>query len=199
MSEIKLFNRWDTSEVKVSDLGLERYINLKPVIIPKSFGRNSQKQFHKSNMNIVERLINHMYVPGHKRKKHFLTSGACVGKTETIFNVVIDAFNIIEQKTKKNPVEVFVKAIENSAMREELTSFQVGGIIVRKAVITSPQRRVDIVLREFAQGSFQKAIKAKKPMSVCLADEIFAAYNNSSDSYAIREKDRIEKESLGAR
>ena len=196
---MKLFNRWDISEVKVTDAGLQKYIGLKPVLVPKTYGRHSQKQFHKSNMNIVERLVNHMYVPGHKRKKHFITSGACVGNTATIFNVVIDAFNMIEARTKKNPVEVFVKAIENSAMREEITSFQVGGIIVRKAVITSPQRRVDIVLREFVQGSFQKAINNKKTMAQCLSDEIFAAYNNSADSYAIREKDRIEKESLGAR
>lgn len=196
---MKLFNRWDISEIKVADAGLQKYICLKPVLVPKTYGRNTQKQFHKSNMNIVERLVNRMYVPGHKRKKHFITSGACVGNTATIFNVVIDAFNMIEARTKKNPVEVFVKAIENSAMREEITSFQVGGIIVRKAVITSPQRRVDIVLREFVQGSFQKSTNNKKTMAQCLSDEIFAAYNNSADSYAIREKDRIEKESLGAR
>jgi len=199
MTEMKLFNRWDTSEIKVTDLGLQKYICLKPMLVPKTFGRNTQRQFHKSNMNIVERLINRMYVPGHKRRKHFITSGPCVGNTGKICNVIIDAFTMIEAKAKKNPVEVFVKAIENSAMREEITSFQVGGIIVRKAVITSPQRRVDMVLRGMVQGSYQKAINNKKTMAQCLSDEIFAAYSNSGDSYSIREKERIEKESLGAR
>ena len=75
----------------------------------------------------------------------------------TVFKIIKESFETIEKKTNKNPVEVLVRAIENSAMREEVTSFQVGGIIVRKAVITSPQRRVDIVLREFAQGSYQKS------------------------------------------
>ncbi len=196
---MRLLNRWEFPDIQVNDPGLVRYINLEPVMVPKSFGRNTQKQFYKSNMNIVERLINHLYVPGHKRRKHFITSKHNVGKTMTIISIIKDCFEILEKKAKKNPIEVLVRAIENAAMREEITSFQVGGITVRKAVITSPQRRIDVVLREFAQGSYQKAIKGKKTMAQCLADEIFNAYNNSPDSYAIKEKDRIEKEAAGAR
>ena len=165
---MKIFNKWEMPQVELKDQGLVRYINLKPVLVPKSFGRHTQKPFRKSNMNIVERLINHLYVPGHKRKKHYISSGHNTGKTTTIFNLVKETFDIIEKKTNKNPVEVLVRAIENAAMREEITSFQVGGIIVRKAVITSPQRRVDIVLREFSQGSYQKATgKKKKIARVC--------------------------------
>jgi len=196
---MKIFNRWDIPQIEIQDPGLERYINLKPVIVPKSFGRNTQRQFKKTNMNIVERLANHLFVPGHKRKKHKTSSGHATGKTMTVFKIVKDTFVIIEDKTKKNPVEVLVKAIENSAMREEVTSFQVGGIIVRKAVITSPQRRIDIVLREFAQGSYQKSTGKKKTMAQALSEEIIAAYNNSPDSYAVKEKDRMEKEAMGAR
>lgn len=196
---MKIFNRWESPQVEIKDAGLVRYINVKPVIVPKTFGRHTQKSFKKSNMHIVERLVNHLYVPGHKRKRHRISSGTAVGKTMTSFNIVIEAFELMEKKTGKNPVEVLVRAIENAAMREEVTSFQVGGIIVRKAVITSPQRRVDMVLREFVQGSYQKAKGSKKKMSQALAEEITNAYNNSPDSYAIKEKDRVEKESMGAR
>ena len=199
MSDIKLLGRWDTSNIKVEDPGLEKYITLKSVVIPRSFGRHTQQQFHKSNANIVERLANHLYVPGHRRKKHRISSGHVAGKSMTVFNIIKDSFEIIEKKTQKNPVEVLVRAIENSAMREEVTSFQVGGIIVRKAVITSPQRRIDIVLREFAQGSYQKSTGKKKTMAQALSEEIIAAYNNSPDSYAVKEKDRVEKEAMGAR
>ena len=38
---IKLFDRWDTSAIKVEDEGLKRYINLEPMCIPKSGGINS--------------------------------------------------------------------------------------------------------------------------------------------------------------
>jgi small subunit ribosomal protein S7 len=200
MEGIKLFNKWETEGITVIDPGLKNYINLKPVIVPRTFGRTAKKQFHKSQMNIVERLANHLYVSGHRGKKHLITSGRNVGKTFKIWKIIEDSFKILEEKTKKNPVEVFVKALENAALREEITSFQVGGIIVRKAVMTAPQRRVDLALRLIVQGSFQKATNNTKRMADTLADELYAAYNyDPQNSHAIREKERIEREAAGAR
>jgi len=197
---LKIFNRWETEGIAIGDPGLRNYINLRPVIIPRTFGKLTDKQFHKSQMNIVERLVNHIYVAGHRGKKHMITSGKNVGKTLTIWNVIKDAFEDIEKRTNKNPIEVLVKAIENAAIREEITSFQVGGIIVRKAVITSPQRRVDLALRLICQSSYQKSFNNSKRMADALADEIFAAYNNDpQNSYSIKEKERKEREAGGAR
>ncbi len=198
MSEIKLFGRWD-SNVEVKDPGLVRYINLDPRLVPKSRGKY-REQFHKSKMHIVERLITKIMVPGHRGRKHYLTSQHCTGQWYKAYKIVKDAFEMIEKATNKNPVEVFVRAIENAAMREELTSFQVGGIILRKAVVTSPQRRVDTALRLMVQGSYQKAHNNPKSFARCLADEILAAYNGDvQNSYALREKERIEREAAGAR
>ena len=200
MEGIKLFNKWEMEGITVNDPGLKNYINLKPVIIPRTFGRTAKKQFHKSQMSIIERLANHLYVSGHRGKKHLITSGRNVGKTFKIWDVIEESFKILEEKTKKNPVEVFVKALENAALREEITSFQVGGIIVRKAVITAPQRRIDLALRLIVQGSFQKATNNIKRMADTLADELYAAYNyDPQNSHAIREKERIEREAAGAR
>ena len=78
---VKLFDRWPTEGVEVTDLGLRNYINLKPVVIPRTYGRESSQQFHKSHMSIVERFANHIYVSGHRGKKHMITSGKNVGKT----------------------------------------------------------------------------------------------------------------------
>ena len=197
---LKIFNKWEINNIEVNDPGLKNYINLKPAIIPKTFGRFTGKQFHKSQMNIIERLANHLFVAGHRGKKHFITSGKNVGKTFKVWQIVKETFEILENKTKKNPVEVLVRAIENAALREEITSFQVGGIIVRKAVITSPQRRVDIALRLISQGAYQKSFAKPKKMAESLADEIFAAYNNDSqNSYSVKEKERKEREAGGAR
>ena len=197
---LKIFNKWETESITVTDPGLKNYINLRPVVIPRTFGRNSVKQFHKSQMNIVERLATHIYVSGHRGKKHTITSGKNVGKTFKAWKIIEDAFAIIEDRTKKNPVEVFVKALENAAIREEITSFQVGGIIVRKAVITSPQRRIDLALRLIVQGSYQKSFNNTKRMADTLAEEIFAAYNNDpQNSFSIKEKERKEREAGGAR
>lgn len=199
MNEFKIFNRWAVDEITVNDLGLRSYISLTPALIPKSSGR-ARQQFYKSKINIVERLITKLMVPGHKGRKHFLTSGKVVGRYITTYNLVKEAFEKIYEKTKKNPVEVLVRAIENAALREEIAGYQVGGIIVRRAVITSPQRRVDTALKMIAQATYRKAFGKKLNMVDALADEIIVTYNNdASKSEAIKDKERIEKEAEGAR
>jgi small subunit ribosomal protein S7 len=197
---LKLFNRWSFEGIEVKDPGLKPYINLKPIVIPKTGGRYSQRQFYKSKMNIVERLVNKLMVPGHRGKKHLLTSGRNVGKTQTIFNIIKKVFENLEKRTNKNPIEILVRAIENAALREEITSYQMGGIIVRKAVVTSPQRRVDSALSVIVQSAYRKAFGKKMSMADALTNEIFYAYKNDpSKSEAIKEKERIEREASGAR
>lgn len=197
--EMKVFGKWSSDGIEVSDPGLKRYITLDPMLVPKSRGRY-RAPFHKSKMHIVERLIAKIMVPGHRGKKHLLTSGHCCGQWYKAYKLVKEAFEILEKVTKKNPIEVFVRALENAALREELTSFQVGGIIVRKAVITSPQRRIDIALRLMVQGAYHKAHRNPKGFARCLAEEILAAYHgDAQNSYALREKERIEREAAGAR
>jgi small subunit ribosomal protein S7 len=199
MSEIKIFGKWST-DVKIRDPGLERYINLTPVILPKSAGRHAKYQFHKSKMNIVERLMTKLLVPGHHGKKHILTSGRVTGQYATAYKIVKKAFEKIEQQTKKNPLEIFIGALENAAVREEIAAYQVGGIIVRRAVITSPQRRVDFALKNIVQAAYKKSFGKKLNIVDALVDEIIAAYNNdASKSEAIREKGRLEREAEGAR
>jgi len=198
MAEIKLFGRWDWN-VEVKDPGLKRYINLRPCVIPRTYGRYSQTRFGKANMNIVERLMTKMMVPGHKGKKHLVSSARCVGQTEKIIKIIKEAFEIIEQRTKKNPIEVLVRAIENAAPLEEPISYQVGGIIARTAVIVSPQRRVDVALRNIVNSCYRRKV-GFTDMATLLAEEIIAAANNDiSKSYALKEKERIEKEAEGAK
>ena len=118
MSDVKLFNRWSFEGVTVNDPGLKPYINIKPVIIPKSGGRYSNQKFHKSKMNIVERFANKLMVPGHRGKKHLITSGRATGQTQTIFNIIKEVFEKIEAKTKENPLKIFVSAIENALQQK---------------------------------------------------------------------------------
>lgn len=200
MSEIKIFDKWTTKGIEVKDKGLERYMNLEPVIVPKSGGRHSTQQFHKSKMSIVERLITRLMVPGHHGDKHVITSGRVVGRYTTAYNIVRDAFATIEEKTKKNPIEVLVKAIENSAAREEIAAYQVGGIIVRRAVVTSPIRRIDLALRVIVQTAYKRSFGKKDSITEALVNEIIAAYNyDTAKSEAIKERERLERESEGAR
>jgi small subunit ribosomal protein S7 len=197
---MKIFDRWQTEKIKISDPGLERYISLDPVIIPKTGGKYSGKRYAKTKINIVERLITKLMVPGHRGKKHVISSGRATGKYTKHYKTVKEAFEIIEKKTKKNPIEVLVKAIENSALREEIAGYQVGGIIVRKAVVTSPQRRVDLALRSITQAAYKKSFGNKESMATALSNEIIAASkSDSSKSDAVKEKERIEREAEGSR
>lgn len=198
--ELKFFGKWSTSGIIVNDPGLKEYINLEPSSVPKSGGRHAKQPFHKSKMNIAERLINKLMVPGHRSKKHLLTSGRATGKYLVNYNTVKDCFDLIEKRTKKNPIEVFVNAVENAALREEVAAYQVGGIIVRRAVVTSPQRRVDVALKNIVQASYRSSFGKKKSMVEALADEIIAASKNeASKSHAVKERERIEREAEGAR
>lgn len=196
---IKLFNRWETENIKVIDQGIKPYVNLKPIIIPKTSGRNVKVQFSKSKNHVVERLITKVMVPGHRAKKHKMTSGHCCGKATKAYKVVEKAFMIIEKQLNKNPVEVFVKAIENGAPREEINTIEYGGARYPQAVEMSPQRRVDFAMRMMVQGAYTKSFKSKKKIEETLADEIIKAYNTDSKSTAVSKKLELERQADSAR
>lgn len=199
MSKVLLFNRWDMDAVQVEDPGLKGYINLTPVIVPRTGGRYGPSPINKKKMPIVERFINKLMVPGHRGKKHKITSGQCTTATHHITKSIQEAFDIIEKKTKKNPMQVFVDAIQNSAFLEEIASYRLGGIIARQAVIVSPHRRLDLALRYLSQGIYHAGFGKKHSLAQLIAEELIAAANNDPASFAVREKNRIEKEAEGAR
>jgi small subunit ribosomal protein S7 len=196
---MKLFNKYETEIIKVADPGLKDYINLKPVLVPKTHGRNAKNKFWKSKYNIVERLIGKIMVPGHKGKKHLLSSGHCCGKGTKAYKIVQKTLELIEQTTKKNPVEVFVKGIENAAPREEITTIEYGGARYTQAVDCAPQRRIDLALRLMVQGAYSKSFNKKNKYEECLADEIIKASQCSNKSNAIAKKLELERQADASR
>ncbi|MBS3135579.1 30S ribosomal protein S7 [Candidatus Woesearchaeota archaeon] len=196
---ILAFNRWDVSDVKVSDPGLTRYITLEPKVVPKTGSRYAGNRFHKSKIFIVERLINKVMVPGHKGKEHFKSSGHVTGKADNAYRIIEKAFEIIESKLKQNPIKVYVQALENAAQREEIITIEYGGARYPKAVECSPQRRIDLALRHFVQGSFWKSFNSKKSIENCIAEEIINAYGMSNTSHAISKKLEVERQADASR
>ncbi|MCK9277214.1 MAG: 30S ribosomal protein S7 [Methanoculleus sp.] len=183
-----LFNRWDVSEVEIQDPSLARYVNLHTMIVPHSCGKLVGQQFNKSNMLIVERLINKL-----------MQSGNNTGKKELAIRIVRESFEIINKKTKKNPVQVLVDAVANTGPREETVRLKYGGINVPKSVDTAPQRRVDIALRFITAGVLQASHKKKKTVSEALAEELIAAANGDTRSYAVSKKEERERIAKAAR
>ena len=199
MNKILLFNKWDVSDITVLDPGIKDYVNLKAIYVPKTGGKNTKIKFHKSKNSIVERLINKLMVPGHRGKEHRLTSGHCTGKSLRALKIVKDAFEIIEKKLNQNPIKVFVKAVENAAPREEITSIEYGGARYPQSVDCAPQRRIDIALRIMTQGAYAKSFKNKQKAEETLADEIMKAYQMDNKSASISKKLELERQAEASR
>lgn len=199
MTEIKAFNRWSISGVAVEDIGLQRYITLDSRFVPKTGARYGSRKFYKSKIFIVERLINKLMIPGHKARKHVKTSGHCTGKAATSYSIVENTFKIIETRTNQNPIKVFVKALENAAPREEIVTIEYGGARYPKAVECAPQRRIDVALRYFVQGAYDKSFNKKKGIEEALAEEIIAAYRLDAKSLAVSKKNEIERQADSSR
>ena len=183
-----LFGKYDVSEVVVNDAGLARYINLDPVSVPHSGAKHANRPFAKAKISVVERLINNM-----------MRTGDITGKKTKTYKVVMKAFDIIGSKTKKNPVQVFINAIENSTPREEVTRLRYGGVSVPKAVDTSSSRRLDIAIRNICKGTVSATHKNTKSVEVCLANEIMLAAKSDMNSFAIAKKEELERIASSAR
>ena len=179
--------KYDTRSIKIEDKGLERYINLDTENIYLG-GVYSNKLFAKSKIPIVERLINNV-----------MRTEQYNGKKIKAYKVVKATFEIIDKKTKSNPIQVFIDALQNTAPKEETTRLRFGGISVPKAVDIAPQRRLDIALRNICQGSVNASHKNKKSIEACLADEIIKASKNDVASFAVAKKNDIERVAKSAR
>ncbi len=197
-NNFKIFDLYDISEIEVKDPALKPIINLQPKLVLKSHGRNAQK-FGSTKVNIVERLMNRIGVSGHRGKKHKIAKGRATGKYSKNMKIVLDAFKIIEKKTEKNPVEVFVKAIESTAPRDEITVIEYGGARYPQAVDVSPLRRVNLALRWITQGASDKSFNKKKNIVEGLAEEIMLAAESNGESFAYKKKNESEKQADSAR
>lgn len=186
--DMKLFGLWDCTKVEVKDVSLVRYINLKDRLVPHSAGRHEHKRFHKSFVHIVERLANKLMSPGKNTGKKILT-----------LNAVKSALNIIELKTRDNPIQVLVDAIINCAPREETTRISYGGIVYHTAVDSAPQRRVDVSLRLLAMSVRKSSFNNVRTFDEILAEQLILASTNNPNSNAIKRKQDIERVALSAR
>jgi len=121
------------------------------------------------NSKLVSRLINSIMIDGKK------------GIAQTI---LYDAFNMISEKTGREPMEVFNEAIENIMPILEVKARRVGGSNYQVPVEVRPERRVTLGLRWLVQYSRNRN---EKTMQERLANEIIDAAGNSGASVKKRE------------
>ncbi len=192
-----LFNRWNTSEIEIIDEGLKNVIHLYPsMTIPITFGRHEHQRLKKSEVNIIERLANKLM---HFGKRYAKNTGRMGGKKARVINVVKTALEIIHLETGKNPIELLIRAIENSSPNEDTTRIVYGGVVYHVSVDVSPLRRVDLALRFIAEGVRESTYSSPQTMEEVLAKEVILASNNDMNSYAIKKKNEQERIAMSSR
>ncbi|CAG0883857.1 unnamed protein product [Darwinula stevensoni] len=198
LPEIKLFGKWSTDDVQVSDMSLTDFSSLTLFILysfqdyiavkkfarylPHSAGRYAAKRFRKAQCPVVERLVNSLMMHGRNN-----------GKKLMAVRIVKHAFEIIHLLTGENPLQVLVNAIINSGPREDSTRIGRAGTVRRQAVDVSPLRRVNQAMWLLCTGARESAFRNIKTIAECLADELINAAKGSSNSYAIKKKDELER------
>ena len=125
------------------------------------------------NSKLVTRLINNVMYDGKK------------GVAQKI---VYDAFDIIKEKTAKDPVEVFEAAMENVMPVLEVKARRVGGATYQVPMEVRPERRQTLGLRWLTNYS---RLRNEKTMRERLANEILDAANNTGAS--VKKKEEVHK------
>jgi len=185
--QVKLFNKWTFKDIKVADYSLDDHLAINQkfkffTYLPHTAGRYQTKQFRKCQCPIVERLANSLMMHGRNN-----------GKKLMAIRIVQHAFEIIHLMTEQNPIQVLADAIVNAGPREDSTRIGSAGTVRRQAVDVSPLRRVNQALYLLTSGARLAAFRNIKTIAECLADELINASKGSSNSFAIKKKDELER------
>ena len=125
------------------------------------------------NSKLVTRLVNKIMIDGKKNVAQ---------------NILYNAFNIIEEKTGQQPMEVFEKALDNVMPELELKMRRVGGANYQVPVEVSDERRLTLGLRWIVNYS---RLRSERTMEQRLANEIMDAANGQGAS--VKKKDDTHK------
>ncbi|WP_058300191.1 30S ribosomal protein S7 [Gorillibacterium timonense] len=121
------------------------------------------------NSKLVTRLINRIMIDG---------------KRGTAQKILYNAFTTIQERTGKDPMEVFEAAIKNIMPVLEVRARRVGGSNYQVPVEVRPERRTTLGLRWLVNYS---RLRGEKTMEERLAAEIIDASNNTGASVKKRE------------
>ncbi len=139
--------------------------------------KRAQKRFVKPDPKFNDVLV-----------AKFINSLMFDGKKSKARDVVYDAFEIIEDRTKKPGLEIFKKAINNTQPLIEVRSRRVGGATYQVPTEVRPERRSALAMRWLK--TYARA-RNEKSMSGKLAAELIAASNNEGS--AVKKKEDTHK------
>ncbi len=106
------------------------------------------------------------------------------GKKTVARKIVYGAFDILKEKTKKEPLEVFDKAMSNASPEVEVRPRRVGGATYQVPMEVRGDRKITLAMRWIIQAAKSKK---GKPMKEKLAEELINAANNTG--WAVKKRD----------
>jgi len=115
-----------------------------------------------------------------KFMNHLMVSG----KKSTAEKIVYGALDLVEERTKKDPIEAFDEALENIAPHVEVKSRRVGGATYQVPVEVRPSRRIALAMRWLVEFSRNRS---EKSMAQRLAGEISDAAEGRGNAVKKRE------------
>lgn len=110
------------------------------------------------------------------------------GKKTVAQRIVYGAFDVIEQKTKKNPMDVFELAIKNVGPNLEVKGRRVGGANYQVPIQVKSDRRFILASRWIIEAA---STRKGKPMSEKLAQELMDASNK--EGAAMKKRENVQK------
>ncbi|CAD2071999.1 30S ribosomal protein S7 [Phocicoccus pinnipedialis] len=122
------------------------------------------------NSKLITKLINKLMVDG---------------KRGTSQKILYSAFDLVEERSGRNPMEVFEEALDNIMPLLEVKARRVGGSNYQVPVEVRPERRTTLGLRWLVNYS---RLRGEKTMVERLANEILDAANNTGASVKRREE-----------
>src|SRR3989338_6083489 len=135
------------------------------------------RRAYKKHKIAPDRLYNDVLV------SQFINKVMERGKKTVAQKIVYSAFDIIKEKTKKEPIEVFKLAIENASPILEVKPKRIGGATYQVPMEVRGERRLALAIRWILDGARNKK---GKPMAEKLAQELIDAANNQGS--AIKKK-----------
>jgi small subunit ribosomal protein S7 len=106
------------------------------------------------------------------------------GKKSVAQSIVYDTFDILKEKTQKNPLDIFDQAIKNVCPLLEIKSRRIGGANYQVPIQVRADRRLLLAFRWIIEAA---RAKKGKPMKEKLAGELFDAYNKQGAAIKKRE------------
>ncbi|HWP81995.1 MAG TPA: 30S ribosomal protein S7 [Bacteroidota bacterium] len=110
------------------------------------------------------------------------------GKKHLARQILYDAFDLIEEKTKNKPLEIFKKAVGNVSPLLEVRARRVGGATYQVPTEVRPERRTALAIRWLITNAQERSDKS---MSQKLASELMAAAQGEGG--AIKKKEDVHR------